>query len=163
MTGMETLDLTEALACRYKPLELIGSGGIGVVYKVYDISLNNEPVALKLLNRNLLPDPSYAARFRREVSVARRLAHPNIVKIFDFSELRAGGYFFTMELVEGSDLRAVITREGSKLPLRRALDIIFQAALALDYAHRIGIVHRDIKAENILIAADSESIKTLRF
>lgn len=160
---LELPDLTEVNATRYTPLELIGTGGVGMVYKVQDQGLNSEPVALKLLNKNLLPDPTYAARFRREVAVARRLSHPNIVKIFDFGELRSGGYFFTMELIEGPDLRTLINTHGWSFPITQALTIFLEIALALEYAHRGGIIHRDIKPENILLTKESLQVKLSDF
>jgi serine/threonine-protein kinase len=152
------IDLTEASACRYVPIELIGTGSMGTVYKVQDSGLNNEPVALKLLHKNLIPDPTYAARFRREVALARKLSHPHIVKIFDFGELKAGGYFFTMELISGTDVRHRLSASTQPIPISDALRIFFQTALALDYAHSQGIVHRDIKPENILL--DDTNLQT---
>lgn len=144
-------------------MSVIGTGGVGVVYKAQDRGLNNEPVALKLMNSNFLPDPVYATRFRQEVALARRLSHPHIVKIFDFGELLSGGYFFTMELVEGVDLRKVISQRGKKLPIKDAIRIFFQTVLAIDYAHRNGIVHRDIKPENILLSSDEMVAKLADF
>jgi serine/threonine protein kinase len=157
------IDLTELSACRYTPIEVIGSGGIGVVYRAQDRGLNNEPVALKLMNTNLLPDPVYATRFRQEVALARKLSHPHIVKIFDFGELLSGGYFFTMELVDGVDLRKVISRGGKNFPVADALRIFFQVLLAIDYAHQNGIVHRDIKPENILLSGEGMWAKLTDF
>jgi serine/threonine protein kinase len=162
-TSSSLIDLTEASACRYVPIELIGTGSIGTVYKVQDSGLNNEPVALKLLHKNLIPDPMYAARFRREVALARKLSHPHIVKIFDFGELKAGGYFFTMELISGVDLRHHLSHPTELLPISDALRIFFQTALALDYAHSLGVVHRDIKPENILLDANNLHAKLSDF
>jgi serine/threonine-protein kinase len=159
----ELPDLTEVGSVRYAAQELLGIGGMGMVYKVQDQELNSEPVALKLLNKNLLPDPMYAARFRREVALARKLAHPNIVKIFDFGELRSGGFFFTMELIEGPDLRKLLNTHGSSLPIAEALRIFFEIALALEYAHKEGIIHRDIKPENILLTTESMRVKLSDF
>jgi serine/threonine-protein kinase len=86
--------------------------------------------------------------------VARKLSHPNIVRIFDFGELKNGGHYFTMELVEGQDLRALIDKHRSTLPIERSVKILFELALALDYAHGMGITHRDIKPENVLLTHD---------
>jgi serine/threonine-protein kinase len=160
---LNLIDLTEASACRYLPIEVIGTGAIGTVYKVQDCGLNNEPVALKLLHRNLIPDPVHAGRFRREVALARRLSHPHIVKIFDFGELKTGGYFFTMELISGPDLRKLLALATTPLPISRALSIFLQTALALDYAHSQGIVHRDIKPENILLEGEHSHVKLSDF
>jgi serine/threonine protein kinase len=157
------LDLTEISANRYISLDIIGAGSIGVVYRVQDRGLNNEPVALKLMNSAFLNDPVYVSRFRREVAVARKLSHPHIVKIFDFGQLQSGGYFFTMELVEGEDLRKLITRHKAALPIEDALNFFFQIVVALDYAHGAGIIHRDIKPENILVSRDSRDIKLTDF
>jgi serine/threonine protein kinase len=136
---------------------------MGTVFRVQDRGLNNEPVALKLMNSAFLSDPVYVSRFRREVALARKLSHPNIVKIFDFGQLQSGGYFFTMELVEGEDLRKLINRYGATLPVEDALTLFFQIVTALDYAHRSGIIHRDIKPENILICGESREVKLSDF
>ncbi len=162
-TPPHLIDLTEVSANRYIPLDVIGTGSIGTVFRVQDRGLNNEPVALKLMNSAFLSDPVYVSRFRREVALARKLSHPHIVKIFDFGQLQTGGYFFTMELVEGEDLRKLIDRRKAKIQLEDALSIVFQIATALDYAHNQGIIHRDIKPENILIAKDSLEIKVSDF
>ena len=147
-------DLSETPTRRYAPIGQIGAGSMGTVYKVQDTSLDNEVIALKLLNKSLLTDASFVARFQREIIVARKLSHPNIVRIFDFGELKNGGHYFTMEIVEGEDLRAVIDRHRSSLPIERAIRILFQLALALDYSHGVGITHRDIKPENVLLGHD---------
>ena len=152
----DTKDLSETSTRRYTPIAQIGAGGMGTVYKVHDTSLNNEVIALKLLNQNLLADTTFVARFQREIVVARKLSHPNIVRIFDFGELKSGAHYFTMELVEGEDLRTLIDNNRSTLPVERAIRIIFQLALALDYAHGAGITHRDIKPENILLTRDEQ-------
>jgi serine/threonine-protein kinase len=157
------IDLTESSACRYLPIELVGTGAIGTVYKVQDCGLNSEPVALKLLHKNLIPDPVSAGRFRREVALARRLSHPHIVKIFDFGELKAGGYFFTMELINGPDLRKLLSNTTTPLPISLALSIFLQTAIALDYANSRGIVHRDIKPENILLEGEHSHVKLSDF
>lgn len=156
-------DLTEVSASRYIPVEVIGMGGMGIVYKVQDRGLNNEPVALKLLNKNLLPDPLYVSRFRREVAVARQLSHPNIVKIFDFGELKSGGYFFTMELVNGLDLRRFIRERGNTIPFTDVLKIFVQILLAVEHAHSCGIIHRDIKAENVLLTPETMRVRLSDF
>jgi len=150
----DTKDLSETSTRRYAPIGQIGAGGMGTVYKVHDTSLNNETVAFKLLNSNLLTDKTFVARFQREIVVARKLSHPNIVRIFDFGELKNGGHYFTMELVEGQDLRALIDKHRSTLPIERSVKILFELALALDYAHGMGITHRDIKPENVLLTHD---------
>jgi len=150
----DTKDLSENSTRRYSLIGQLGAGGMGTVYKVHDTSLDNEPVALKLLNKNLLTDKTFVARFQREIIVARKLSHPNIVRIFDFGELKDGRHYFTMELVEGQDLRALIEKHRSALPIDRAIKILFQLSLALDYAHLMGITHRDIKPENVLLTHD---------
>lgn len=157
------LDLTETSANRYIPLDVIGAGSIGTVYRVQDRGLNNEPVALKLMNSAFLSDSVYVSRFKREVALARRLSHPHIVKIFDFGELQRGGYFFTMELVEGEDLRKLIARYGATLPVEDALNFFFQIVVALNYAHINGIIHRDIKPENVLITRETRDVKISDF
>ncbi len=141
----------ETLVSEFPNLEiqhLIGHGGMGAVYQARQINLDRV-VALKILSPRLSCDPAFAERFLREARTLAKLAHPNIVTIFDFG--RAGSYYYlTMEFVDGVNLRDTIS--AKLLTTTEALAIVPQVCEALQYAHDHGVVHRDIKPENILIA-----------
>ena len=129
-------------------LELLGQGGMGVVYKARQRQLDRL-VALKILPPQIGRTEAFAERFTREARSLARLSHPRIVMIYDFGHTEAGLYYFIMEFVDGTDLRRVI--QTGELSASEALNIIPQICEALQYAHEEGIVHRDIKPENILL------------
>ena len=138
-----------ALLPQFDQIELIGRGGMGVVYKARQKNLDR-PVALKVLLPEVAGSPGFAERFAREARAMARLSHPNIVTVHDFGAVENSGVefcYFTMEYVEGSNLRGLLKRLSSE----QALAIVPQMCEALQYAHDIGIVHRDIKPENILV------------
>ncbi len=127
--------------------ELLGSGGMGAVYKARQRRLDR-PVGLKVLPPEVAAAPGFSERFTREARALARLNHPHVVTVHDFGE--AGGmYYFLMEFVDGANLRELIA--GGKLQPQEALAIVPQVCEALQYAHDEGIVHRDIKPENILL------------
>ncbi|GAB4342070.1 MAG: hypothetical protein Kow0099_19280 [Candidatus Abyssubacteria bacterium] len=132
----------------YRILKELGRGGMGVVYKANQLSLNRM-VAMKVLPQHLTSDPSFIKRFENEARAIARLNHPNIVQIYDVGH-EAQIYYYTMEFIEGLSLDDIIYKEGF-LELDRAMNIIVQVAKALQYAHSQGIVHRDIKPSNIMI------------
>jgi serine/threonine-protein kinase len=139
--------LKAALAGRYDIQQELGRGGMASVYLAHDVQ-HDRPVALKVV----LPELAAAAgneRFQREIRLAARLQHPHILSVYDSGEA-AGQLWFTMPFVEGESLRDRLTRE-TQLPVEEAVRIVREAALALDYAHRHGVIHRDIKPENILL------------
>lgn len=138
----------------------IGRGGMGVVYKGIQRSLGRT-VAIKLLPAQLSDNEQYLQRFRREAEALGRLNHPNIVTIHDL-ETDAGENYLVMEFVDGRSLGAILSSR-EPLPTRVAIDIATQVALALDAAHRCGIVHRDVKPENILIDRASGRVKVTDF
>ncbi len=133
---------------RYRLLELLGQGGMGEVWRAYDPAIDRV-VALKVLPANLVGDQIFQERFRREARAAAGLDEPHVVPIFDFGEVE-GRLYVTMRLIKGRDLAAML--EDGPLPPTRAVGIIEQIALALDAAHQIGLVHRDVKPSNILVA-----------
>ena len=132
----------------YEIEELVGRGGMGEVYRALDPSLER-PVALKLLLPELADDESFRERLLRESRLAAGLDHPNVVPIYETGEAD-GRLFIAMRFVDGTDLKALLRREGTLEPAR-AVAIAAQVAEALDAAHRRGLVHRDVKPSNVLI------------
>ena len=138
---------------RYRIEALLGRGGMGAVYKAYDKELNRV-VALKLVRPELTADASSMQRFKQELLLASKISHKNILRIHDLGDVE-GVKFISMAYVEGEDLHHVLEREGH-LPLARALNVTRQLCAALDAAHTEGVVHRDLKPQNVLIdAADT--------
>lgn len=136
---------------RYKLLAPLGAGGMAVVYRAQDLSLGRL-VAVKILRENLTGDPEFLARFQQEARAAANLTHPNIVTVHDFG--RDGGrYYIVMEYIEGQDLKAQI-KAGAPFKVERALDLIIQICAGIGYAHRAGLVHCDVKPQNILVTPD---------
>ena len=139
-----------AIESRFPDMEILselGRGGMGVVYKARQKTLDRV-VALKVLRGDVADDPRFEIRFTREARALARLAHPNIVAMYEFGE-RDGLFFFVMEFVDGTNLRQAMG--GEHLPPSAALAIVPQICDALQFAHEQGVVHRDIKPENILI------------
>ena len=127
----------------------VGRGGMGVVYRATQLALER-PVALKLIAPDLAEDPSFRDRFKRESLTAAQIEHPHVIPVHEAGEAD-GQLFIAMRLIEGTDLREVIRHSG-RLEPRRAVQILSQVASALDAAHARGLVHRDIKPGNVLIA-----------
>jgi serine/threonine-protein kinase len=146
--------MNEAATKRYDIQEEIGRGAMGIVYKARDRELE-ETVALKILPDNLLRNPEAVRRFRQEARNARRLSHPNVVRIHDIGE-EQGRKYISMELVTGSDLKHKLRACGRKLPFADVLRYSMQLCEAMAYAHSIGIVHRDIKPANLMLTKDDQ-------
>ena len=140
------------LAGRYRLTDRIAAGGMGEVWRGED-DLLNRAVAVKLLPTGRAGDEAFLARFRAEARYAASLSHPGIARVYDYGEsAEFGGAYLVMELVNGEPLSAILARAGRLSP-DATLDIVSQSARALDAAHQAGIVHRDIKPGNLLVAA----------
>lgn len=135
----------------YVLLEPLGAGGMGQVFKARHRRMKRE-VALKILPPAVQQSPDFIARFQREVEAAAKLTHPNVVTAYDAGESR-GVHYLVTEYVPGQDLGALIKRQGP-LPAETAVELLLQVAAGLDYAHRQGVIHRDIKPNNILVGRD---------
>ena len=144
---------------RYKVLGLVGLGGMGAVYKA-EHRLMERLVALKVINRSLLQNAAAVERFRREVRAAAKLSHPNIVTAFD-AEQEGELHYLVMEFVDGLSLDRVIAKMGP-LQVPQACQLIRQAALGLQHAHERGMVHRDIKPQNLMVTRKGQ-LKILDF
>jgi serine/threonine-protein kinase len=145
---------------RYRVQSHIADGGMASVYLALDTRLDRD-IALKVLRRDLAQDAAFASRFRREARSAARLSHPNVVSVFDQGE-DEGHMFLAMEYVPGQTLREVMRAEGPLTP-RAALDIMAPVLQALGAAHRAGIIHRDVKPENIILREDDGTVKVADF
>jgi len=146
-----------SLAGRYRLVRRLASGGMGQVWRATD-ELLRRPVAVKLLRSEYAEDPAFLDRFRAEARRTAALSHPGIASVFDYGETEGTGAkgttaYLVMELVEGEPLSVLLAREGRLTPAH-ALDVIAQAALALESAHRAGVVHRDVKPSNLLLRTD---------
>ena len=138
---------------RYELNHLIARGGMAEVYRAHD-RLLDRPVALKVLFPELSVDRSFVERFRREAQAAANLSHPNIVPVFDWGE-DTGTYFIVMEFIDGRPLSSILKSAGP-LSAERTADIGAHVAAALGYAHKHGVVHRDVKPGNVLITDDGQ-------
>ncbi len=139
----------ELFADRYKLERRLGVGGMSTVQLAFDTRLERY-VAVKLLAEHLAEDASFVSRFRREALAAARLVHPNVVQVFDFGlDDETGRNFIVMEHVAGQSCAEILRDQGAQTP-EEALSILVQACRGLDYAHRNGVVHRDVKPGNLL-------------
>ncbi len=146
-TGALSVGMT--LASRYEIRDLLGAGGMGVVYRAYDRELE-EPVAIKVLKREAVQaDSTILERFKQEIRLARHITHRNVVRTHDLGEVD-GMYYITMEYVEGTALRDLIHKRG-RLPVGVVLTIGKQICRALEAAHEQGVIHRDIKPANLVV------------
>jgi serine/threonine protein kinase len=136
---------------RYQLLEPLGKGGMAVVYRARDLMLERL-VAVKVLRENYSADPAFQERFRQEAKAAANLTHPNIVTMHDFG-LDKGQLFLVMEYVPGMDLKTLLKQRGRFSP-EEALPLLIQACAGIGYAHRAGLVHCDVKPQNMLVTPD---------
>lgn len=147
--GREDLPLPGTLlAGRYRIVSPLGQGGMGEVFRVYDLKLDQE-VALKHLSPHLAGNTAALARFHREVRLARQVTHPNVCRVFDIGE-SGGRPFLTMELIDGEDMASLLLRIGRLLPAK-GLEIAQQLCAGLAAIHDSGVLHRDLKPANIMI------------
>jgi eukaryotic-like serine/threonine-protein kinase len=142
-----TLEPGVVLGGRYEILKLLGEGGMGAVYKAQDRELDR-PVALKLIRAEMASSPTILARFKQELLLSRQVTHKNVVRIYDLGDAD-GVKFITMEFVEGRDLRTLI-HEKQKFSPEEAVEVIQQVCQALEAAHGVGVIHRDLKPQNIM-------------
>src|SRR3989475_3658772 len=149
----------EVLGDRYQLQDPIGRGGMATIYRGRDIRMDRV-VAIKVLREVYSTDPKFVKRFQTEARAASALQHPNIVQVYDYGQTD-GNYYIVMELVEGTDLRSYLSSHDV-LDVDRAIIIAHDIALGLGAAHRRGIVHRDVKPQNVLIGIDG-SIKLTDF
>ncbi|HEY2645799.1 MAG TPA: serine/threonine-protein kinase, partial [Candidatus Acidoferrales bacterium] len=136
------------LGNRYEIIAILGEGGMGAVYKARDRELDRM-VALKVIRPELAGRPEILQRFKQELILARKVTHRNVIRIFDLGDAN-GIKFITMEFIEGRDLKSLLVEKG-KLPPEEAADIVQQVCLALEAAHAEGVVHRDLKPQNIMM------------
>lgn len=140
--------LQHAVAAEFRLIAEIGRGGMGVVYRAFDPQLHRD-IAIKTLPPHLSADAEVRSRFLREARTAAGLSHPNIVPVYSAAE-RESVVYFTMALVEGESLAERIAREGALAP-KQVVELMDELASALGFAHANGVVHRDVKAENVLL------------
>lgn len=153
------VSVTSALEDRFQILRELGHGGMGVVLQAYDKQLK-EQVAIKILSPLLGRNPEAIERLRREVSAARRVTHPNVIRIHDISEANGLSYI-SMEYFEGVNLKEYL-RQNGPLSIVRAYQIVSQICDGLEEAHRHGVIHRDLKSQNIIINR-SNQVKIIDF
>jgi eukaryotic-like serine/threonine-protein kinase len=146
---------SDVIAGRYRLEGRLGFGGMSTVHLAFDMRLERR-VAVKLLAEHLADDPTFVSRFQREAQAAARLVHPNIVQIFDSGlDEQTGRHFIVMEYIEGCSC-AEILRDDGWVEVDQAVAIVEQACAGLHYAHRHGVVHRDVKPGNLLRSRDGE-------
>jgi eukaryotic-like serine/threonine-protein kinase len=143
----------DLIADRYELEELVGSGGMSTVFRARDLQLDRR-IAIKILHQHYLDDAEYVERFRREARAVARLSHPNIVTVIDRGE-DEGRQYIVFEHVEGENLKELVVRTG-RLPVRRALELALAVADGLAFAHGHGLVHRDVKPQNVLLSREGD-------
>ena len=146
--------VSQLIADRYELRDPVGKGGMATVYCAYDTQLERM-VALKILHDHFGEDEDYVERFRREARAAAQLSHPGIVTVIDRGE-EDGRQFIVFEFVEGETLKDLVER-GGPLPIRGALEIALQVGQALAFAHQQGLIHRDIKPQNVLLNGEGRA------
>ena len=146
--------VSQLIAGRYELKETVGTGGMSTVYCAFDTLLERH-VALKILHDHYGEDEEYVARFRREARAVAQLSHPNIVTVIDRGE-ENGKQYIVFELVDGENLKELVER-GGPLPVRRVLELGLEVGRALAFAHAQGLIHRDVKPQNVLLNDDGRA------
>jgi len=154
MAGSFPQVVGEIVAERYELEELVGAGGMSSVYKARDALLERH-VALKILHEHYTDDEEFVERFKREARAVAQLSHPNIVTVIDRGE-DGGRQYIVFEYIEGENLKERVVRLG-RLPVREALELAVQVARGLAFAHQHGLVHRDVKPQNVLLNGDGQA------
>jgi len=144
----------QLIADRYELGQVVGTGGMSSVYRAHDTLLERD-VALKILHEHYSEDDDYVERFRREARAAAQLTHPGIVTVIDRGE-QDGRQFIVFEFVDGETLKDLVDR-GGPMPVRRALELALEVGRALAFAHQQGLVHRDVKPQNVLLNGDGRA------
>ena len=155
ISAFHTLQPGVVFGGRYEILGVLGQGGMGAVYKARDIELDRL-IALKVIRPELATDPAILQRFKQELILARNITHKNVVRIFDLGEAESIR-FISMEYVDGEDLRTLLRRQA-KFPPQEAASVIEQVCRALDAAHAEGVIHRDLKPQNIMRDANGRVV-----
>lgn len=145
---------------KYILLDKLGAGGMGAVYKALEVGGMGRTVAVKTMADHLLDKPQSVGRFRREIQAAAALSHPNIIRIYDAESL-GRKHFLVMEYVEGCDLESVLEKQGP-LPVPVACDFVRQASLGLQHAHEKGMIHRDIKPQNLFVCHGPDNLPQVK-
>jgi serine/threonine protein kinase len=146
-------DLIGQTIGNYRVEALIGAGGMAQVYRAVHVNLNR-PAAIKVMHANLAADPKFQERFKQEAKAAAQLSHPNIIAIHDFTKQEEGGLLYlVMEYIAAGSVRTLLQQSGgaTPLPLPLGVDLVRQAANGLAFAHSRGMIHRDIKPDNLLL------------
>ena len=146
---------------RWRILSELGRGGMGEVYLAEDV-VSGRKEALKIMKAHLASDPQFVSRFRREARAINRLRHPNIVAVYDFGQLPDQRFFLSMEYAQGQSVYTLLKRDDH-FEVPRALWVLGQLVYAVHHAHSRGVVHRDLKPDNLLLCGDDETLKVLDF
>jgi hypothetical protein len=146
---------------RWRILAELGRGGMGEVYLAEHITLGRKE-AIKILMPSLAADPQFVSRFRREARAVNRLRHPNIISIYDFGQLADNRFYLSMEYADGESVYRLLKMAG-RFDIQRALHVLGQLAYAVHHAHSRGVVHRDLKPDNLILVGPDETLKVLDF
>ncbi|WP_299026186.1 protein kinase [uncultured Thermanaerothrix sp.] len=154
-------DRLPTLGGRYRLLRVIGSGGMALVYLAHDLTLDRR-VAIKVLREPFSREPGFRERFQHEARAAANLSHPNIVTVYDFGyDEDTASLYLVMEYIPGTDLKSILKERGT-LPVEEAVRLLIQAARGIGYAHRMGLIHCDVKPHNMLVTPD-QTLKVTDF
>ena len=150
---MESRLIGKVVSRRFRVEDIIGRGGMAIVYRAFDLR-SHQTVALKVLREEYEDDPEYRERFRREAEVCRKLSHPNVVNLID-AGVSGGVSFIALEFVDGRTLKEIINESG-RIEQGQAVRITLQILAALSHAHQRGVIHRDVKPQNIMVSRSGQ-------